>query len=79
MNRTSSRRLASLALLALICAPLGACVTPFSTHAEDVMEAWSNKAHEAHRKYDRYILGFDWDDPYHEWHDDSYATGPSHH
>ena len=79
MNRTPSRRLASLALLALVCAPLGACVTPFSDHAKDVHEAWADDMREMHRKYDRYVLGLDWDDPNHDWHDESYATGPGHH
>jgi hypothetical protein len=79
MNRPSSRRSATLALLALLCAPLGGCVTPFSDHAKDVTDAWGDKARNAHRKWDRYVLGLDWDDPNHEWHDESYATGPMHH
>ena len=79
MNRSTSRRLASLALIALACAPLGACVTPFSEHAKDIGEAVSDQAREAHRKYDRYFWNLDWDDPNHVWHDESYASGPGHH
>jgi len=78
MNRPSFRRSAILALLALLCAPLGGCTTPFSEHAEDVTDAWAVKARNAHRKWDRYVMGLDWDDPNHEWHDESYATGPMH-
>ena len=79
MNRSTSRRCAALALLALLCTPLTGCVTPFSEHAEDVKDAWADKARDAHRKWDRYVLGLDWDDPNHDWHDESYATGPMHH
>lgn len=78
MNRHPSRRLASVALVAILAACLGACVSPFSTHADDVHDAWGRKARDAHRKWDRYVLGLDWDDPYHEWHDESYASGPMH-
>ncbi|MBM3985339.1 MAG: hypothetical protein FJ296_06590 [Planctomycetes bacterium] len=78
MNRPASRRLSSLALAALLAAMLGGCVSPFSDHASDVHDAWAEKAHNAHRKWDRYVLGLDWDDPNHEWHDESYATGPMH-
>ena len=78
MTRPSTRRIATLALLALLVSPLGGCVTPFSDHAEDVTDAWAEKARNAHRKWDRYVLGLDWDDPNHEWHDESYATGPMH-
>ncbi len=78
MNRTPSRRLAPLALALLLAAALGACASPFSDHADDVHEAWAKKANDAHRKWDRYVLGLDWDDPNHEWHDESYATGPMH-
>jgi hypothetical protein len=78
MNRPASRRLAPLALAALLAAMLGGCVSPFSDHASDVHEAWAKKANDAHRKWDRYVLGLDWDDPDHEWHDESYATGPMH-
>ena len=81
MTRTENRpvtRLAAFALCAVAAFTLAGCASPFSTHAEDVQEAWARKANEAHRKYDRYILGLDWDDPYHDWHDESYATGPMH-
>ena len=78
MNRPASRRLASLALAALLAATLGGCVSPFSDHASDVHDAFAKKARDAHRKWDRYVLGLDWDDPNHDWHDESYATGPMH-
>jgi len=74
-----TRRPALAALAAVIALTLAACASPFSEHAEDVQEAWARKAHNAHRKWDRYVLGLDWDDPYHEWHDESYATGPTMH
>lgn len=74
-----TRRPVLLALAASFALTLAACASPFSEHAEDVQEAWGRKANSAHRKYDRYILGLDWDDPYHEWHDASYATGPTTH
>ena len=79
MTRSSSRRFASFALAALMAASLGGCVSPFSEHAEDVKDAFSAQARNAHRKYDRYFLNLDWDDPYHQWHDESYATGSIHH
>ena len=79
MTRTTSRRFASFALAALVAASLGGCASPFSTHAEDVKDAFAAKAHNAHRKWDRYVLGLDWDDPYHQWHDESYATGSIRH
>ena len=79
MTRHSYRRFASFALAALVAASLGGCVSPFSAHAEDVKDAIAAQAHNAHRKYDRYILGLDWDDPYHQWHDESYATGSIRH
>jgi hypothetical protein len=72
-------RRSALTVLALVGAlTLSACASPFSEHAEDVHQAWSRKARSAHRKWDRYVLGLDWDDPYHEWHDESYASGPMH-
>ena len=79
MTRSSIRRFASLALVALAVSPLAGCASPFSEHAKDVEEAWGRKWDSAHRKYDRYILGLDWDDPTHQWHDESYATGTMHH
>ena len=77
MTRKTARSVSALALVALISTALSGCITPFSTHADDVYEAWGRKAHQMHRQYDRYILGFDWDDPYQDWHDESYATGPN--
>ncbi len=76
MTRKLARSLSALALAAYLSTTLTGCVSPFSAHAEDVTEAWGRKAHSMHRQYDRYILGFDWDDPYQAWHDPSYATGP---
>jgi hypothetical protein len=70
-------RLVTLALLSLLVATLSGCLSPFSDHSEDVQDAWARQARSAHRKWDRYVLGLDWDDPYHEWHDESFATGPS--
>jgi hypothetical protein len=78
MTRTSSRRFASFALAALVAASLGGCVSPFSEHAEDVKDSFARSFNNAHRKYDRYFLNLDWDDPYHQWHDESYATGTQH-
>ena len=76
MTRSKSRRFATLALVVLMGSALGACTSPFSEHSEDIKEAWASKARDAHRKWDRYVMGLDWDDPYHTWHDESYATGP---
>jgi hypothetical protein len=78
MTRPKSRRVATYALALLVFAPLGGCVSPFSPHADDVTDAFAVKFRDMHRKYDRYILGLDWDDPYHQWHDESYATGSIH-
>ena len=74
-----TRRPVLAALAAVAALALAACASPFSEHAEDVHDAWAKKARSAHRKWDRYVLGLDWDDPYHEWHDESYATGPTSH
>ena len=74
-----TRRPALLALAAFAALTLAACASPFSEHADDVYEAWGRQARSAHRKWDRYVLGLDWDDPYHVWHDESYATGPTTH
>jgi hypothetical protein len=74
-----TRRPFLAALAAVTALTLAACASPFSDHAEDVQDAWAQKFHSAHRKWDRYVLGLDWDDPYHEWHDESYATGPTQH
>ncbi|MGQ0552019.1 MAG: hypothetical protein ACT4PU_02230 [Planctomycetota bacterium] len=72
------RRAALTALLGLsVLLPVG-CMSPFSDHASDVHQAWGRKATDAHRKWDRYVLGLDWDDPYHDWHDESFASGPMH-
>lgn len=48
----------------------------FSDHASDVRSAWNKKIVRAHRRWDRYFNGLDWDDPTHEWSDESYARGP---
>ena len=75
-----TRRPVLIALAAVTALSLAGCASPFSDHAEDVLDNWANKnARSAHRKWDRYVLGLDWDDPYHEWHDESYATGPTQH
>ena len=55
-----------------------ACVTPFSSHGKDVRDAMGRQANNAHRRWDKYVLGLDWDDPTIEWHDPSYATGTLH-
>jgi hypothetical protein len=78
MTRKTARSLSALAIAALLSATLSGCMSPFSKHAEDVTDAWGHQAREAHRKWDRYVLGLDWDDPYHEWHDSSFASGPMH-
>lgn len=75
MMRRSFRSIALLALVALFTA---GCVSPFSDHGQDHRDVIARQGSEAHRKWDRYFLGLDWDDPYHDWHDDSYATGPMH-
>ncbi len=74
----NARRLALPVFALLIATALTGCVSPFSDHSEDVQDAWARQARNAHRKWDRYVLGLDWDDPYHEWHDESYAQGPMH-
>ncbi len=78
MSRVALRRLVTAVLLMAAFAPLSSCVSPFEPHGQDVWDAWSADAREAHRKWDRYFMGLDWDDPYHEWHDESYASGPLH-
>lgn len=78
MKRDALRRLVGLFLLALCFAPLTACVSPFSEHSKDHQAVFQRDWNEAHRKYDRYFLNLDWDDPYHDWVDESYATGPMH-
>jgi hypothetical protein len=75
MTRKSVRSIVAVAVLAL----LPACASPFSDHGQDVRNAWENKLHNAHRRWDKYVLGLDWDDPYIDWVDESYATGPAHH
>ena len=79
MPRDVVRKLSSLLLALAVFATLGGCISPFSAHAEDHWDEISDDAREAHRKWDRYFLGLDWDDPYHDWHDESYASGPMHH
>ena len=74
MNR---RRLSALLIVALLTS-LSACISPFHDHADDHMDVFSRDAREAHRKWDRYFLNLDWDDPYHDWPDESFATGPMH-
>ena len=63
--------------LALLAFTTG-CLSPFSGHGEDVLNAWERAGNNAHRRYDKYVLGLDWDDPTIEWVDESYATGPMH-
>lgn len=72
-----SRNVLRVVLVSLACLTLfTGCLLPFSDHSDDVLEAWGRKGRNFHRKWDRYFLGLDWDDPYHEWHDPSYASGP---
>ena len=71
--------MSAMAASRAVASALTGCASPFGDHADDVKDAWSAKARDAHRKYDRYILGLDWDDPNHDWHDDSYASQPMHH
>jgi hypothetical protein len=79
MIRKTARTLSALALAALLTASLTSCASPFSEHGEDVRGKIMNRDwREMHRKYDRYFLGVDWDDPYMDWKDESYATGPMH-
>jgi hypothetical protein len=74
---TLNRRRSALALC-IALAITTSCVSPFSDHGADVREAWARKAHNAHRRWDRYVLDLDWDDPRFDWEDESYATGPMH-
>ena len=74
-----TRRPVLAALAAVTALTLAACASPFSEHAKDVQDAFARDFHSMHRKFDRYVLRLDWDDPYHEWHDESYATGPTMH
>jgi hypothetical protein len=75
MIRKTLRTLPALALLSLL---LGGCASPFSEHSYDVTDSWARDFNEMHRKWDRHVLGLDWDDPYHEWHDSKHASGPMH-
>lgn len=68
--------LRSLALAVLGLTVVTGCASPFSDHAADVRDAMEVKIERAHRRFDRYFYGLDWDDPTHEWHDESYARGP---
>lgn len=73
------RRIRKAWLVALaVVITLPGCLSPFSDHAKDHHDAFARDAREAHRKYDRYFLNLDWDDPYHDWHDESFASGPGH-
>ena len=65
------------ALLLVLTVTTG-CVTPFSDHGKDHRAAMMRKFDNAHRRWDKYVLGLDWDDPTIEWHDPSYATGTMH-
>ncbi len=67
----------SAVALALLAFTTG-CLTPFSDHGQDVRDAWARKGNNAHRRWDKYILDLDWDDPRIDWADESYATGPMH-
>jgi hypothetical protein len=67
----------SAVALALLAFTTG-CLSPFSPHGQDVLNAWERAGNNAHRRYDKYVLGLDWDDPTIEWVDESYATGPMH-
>jgi hypothetical protein len=68
--------LRSIALATLGLALVSACASPFTDHGADVRDAWGKKIERAHRRWDRHFNGLDWDDPSHEWHDESYARGP---
>ena len=72
----TGRRLSLIALA--FAASLTACVSPFSDHAQDVRSKWERDAEEMHRKWDRYFMNLDWDDPWHDWEDESFARGPMH-
>ena len=72
--KTFRRTAVALALLAFTTG----CLSPFSDHGQDVRNAWARKGHNAHRRWDKYVLDLDWDDPRIEWVDESYATGPMH-
>lgn len=71
-----SRRLALATIATLIALP--GCVSPFHEHGADTRDVIARDVHDSHRKWDRYFLNFDWDDPYHDWHDESFASGPGH-
>ena len=73
MSRRTLRGCAA-ALLGLTL--LTACESPFSAHGDDVRNAYARKLHRAHRRWDRYFNGLDWDDPTVEWQDEKYARGP---
>lgn len=75
MARKTLRSFA-LATLGLSILTLTGCLSPFSDHAADVRDAWEKKIERAHRRWDRHFNGLDWDDPTHEWHDESFARGP---
>ncbi|RKY21940.1 MAG: hypothetical protein DRQ55_02635 [Planctomycetota bacterium] len=70
------KTLCSLLLVTLGLTLVTACASPFSGHGADVRAAMNKKIERAHRRFDRHFYGLDWDDPTHEWHDESYARGP---
>lgn len=70
------RKLRGITLALLGLTLVTGCESPFSAHGDDVRAAYAKKLHSAHRRWDRYFNGLDWDDPSVEWHDESYARGP---
>jgi len=71
------RLLPTLALLVVTVLP--GCVLPLGSgedHWRDYGSVIAREYRDGHRKFDRYFMNLDWDDPYFEWHDDSYATMP---
>jgi hypothetical protein len=72
------KRLRSVLILVTLATISTGCLSPFSDHGDDVRTAWARKGHQFHRRWDKYVLGLDWDDPTMEWKDESYATGPMH-
>jgi len=71
-----NRRRLSAVLVVLLAGSVAACVSPFTEHAQDVKTKWDRDFEAMHRKWDRYFLNLDWDDPWMDWKDESYARGP---
>ena len=69
------RRLSTLIVL-LLAVSLTGCILPFTEHSKDVTAKWGKDLDAMHRKWDRYFLNLDWNDPWMDWHDESFASGP---